>query len=117
ANRLMNMPEFRHVIPRFVTVDGRAILDRMGFRSMDRMRRDELRLFQEIYFETKIKTEHGLDSFLTDRSFVDVASYWFCRDTFDLPADEQMRLIVPCREASKRYDVHFYFPFGQLRCE
>jgi GTPase SAR1 family protein len=117
AKRLMRMPEFVKYIPHYVTTDARRLLEGMGFRSMDTMSRDELRSFESHYYVEKIKSEGDLNSFVTDRSFVDVAAYWVCRDTFDRSREESMQLEVPCYNAAKRYDVHYYFPLGAIPFE
>jgi len=114
AVRLIKNPEFTSKVPEFVAVDARALLDELGFRSMDKMTRGQSREFQQLYFRRKIEIESGRESFLTDRSFVDIAAYWVCRDTFDLSEAEQRLLLDPCRHATKKYDIHFYFPSGLI---
>src|SRR4051812_17933176 len=92
ARELMRVPEFANVVGTFLTEDARALLRELAHKSMDTMSRDELRRFQEEYFQRKAKKEQGAGSFLVDRSFVDVAAYWLVRDTVDLPPNVQEKL-------------------------
>src|SRR5437773_680930 len=71
---------------KYVTADSRALLEKMGYRSMDRMTRDQLREFQTAYLECKLNIEGNIESYITERSTVDVAAYWLVRDAFDLPS-------------------------------
>ena len=115
AEHLFRETDFRKLVSQLIQVDARKLLRTMGFRSMDTMSRQELRRFQIEYFNLKHKTEKGQQDFLVERSFVDVAAYWLQRDTFDLSIDEQNRLLIPSKRESRKYDIHFYFPFGLIQ--
>ncbi|WP_437304473.1 ATP/GTP-binding protein [Sorangium sp. So ce388] len=108
--------ESQRYFSQFLTADARAILDELGFHSMDDMSRSQLRAFQLSYFYRKQQIEQNQDNFITDRSFVDVAAYWVLRDTFDVP-EEQARLVLPCSREASKYDIHFYFPYGLINFE
>jgi hypothetical protein len=84
---------------------------------MDKMTRAQLREFQRAYLEGKIDIENGIDGYVTDRSFVDVAAYWLVRDAFDLPEMERDAFVERCRVNALRYDYHFHLPMGVLEFE
>jgi nicotinamide riboside kinase len=101
----------------FVGSISRELLREMGCRSMDVMTRQEMRDFQLAYLDRKLALESDLDSYITERSTVDVAAYWIVRDAFDLPKSQRDGYLRICREHAKRYDVHFYLPFGLIGFE
>ncbi|NUQ77828.1 MAG: AAA family ATPase [Polyangiaceae bacterium] len=113
---LMKAPDFTKHVSRFLTADARALLEELGFHSMDSMSRDQLRTFQLRYFSRKQQIEQNQDHYVTDRSFVDVAAYWVQRDTLEIPA-ERNRLVLPCLGEAKKYDIHFYIPYGSIDFE
>lgn len=117
AKKLMSIPEFVEKVPLFITTDARELLRQLKFQNMDAMTREQTMQFQSLYFYQKLRAEDSLDSFLTDRSFVDVTAYWICRDTYDLSITEQHRLLDPCRQEASKYDIHFYFPPGLFQFE
>lgn len=111
VNHLLQDPEFiKYNIP-FVPTDARSILRKLGHRSMDLMTKDEIKDFQLKYFEIKKEIEHNEESFITDRSFIDVASYWLVRDK-DFDNKKGDDLIEECKTLATTYDYHFYFPTG-----
>lgn len=111
---LMDNPEFSKYAFKFLSVDGRRLLKKLGFNHMDSMSREQLMDFQLQYFAMKIQNELCQKEFITDRSFVDVASYWIVRDTFDKSEAEQNILLIPCMAESQEYDITFYLPFGAI---
>jgi nicotinamide riboside kinase len=117
AKKLLEVPEFRVHVDKFLTTNARGLLDEMGHHSMDRMRPDDRRSFQRAYFRKKQEMEEGQDRFVTDRSFVDVAAYWLRRDAPDRSPEEQAELVRPCSVAAQRYVLHVYCPFGVLQFE
>ena len=112
ANSLMEEPDFRRQVDDFLTTNARGLLERMGHKSMDRMRRDELLEFQREYLAQKQQLEVGRDRYLTDRSFVDVAAYWLRRDAIELGPEQREEVVEVCRVAARRYELHVYCPFG-----
>ena len=117
AGSLMREPWFRQHVDDFLTTNARGLLERMGHKSMDRMRRDELRQFQRGYLLLKQQMEEGRNRYLTDRSFVDVAAYWLRRDATELAPELRAELVEVCRVAARRYDLHVYCPFGAVEFE
>lgn len=112
ARRLERRADFSVRFGQVVGEDARSLLRAMGHMSMDEMSRDELREFQRRYFDRKATKESLLQSFLVDRSFVDVAAYWLVRDSHDLPSPERDGLVASCEKLAKGYDLHVYFPMG-----
>lgn len=117
AKHLLKNPIFSKKIDKFITADARQLLRERGFRSTDSMPREQLRQFQIDYFNRKRELELGEDNYLTERSFVDVAAFWVQRDTYDKTLEEQNLLVIPCREESQKYDVHFYAPVDLIKFE
>lgn len=117
AKRLMATPEFRALVPRFLTTNARAMLKERGHQSMDLMDVNERRSFQAAYLKKKLTSESHVASFLTDRSFVDVAAYSKARDSPGLPGVELGPTLERCREAVRAYDMHFYFPLDVIDFE
>jgi nicotinamide riboside kinase len=112
ALELARCPNFS--ISEFVSADSRSLLEELGYHSMDQMTRDELREFQYLYLERKLAIEADRDSFITERSTVDVAAYWSVRDAYDLPAVTRNSYIDRCRLHALSYDLHVYLPFGVI---
>ena len=114
AREVMRIPEFEVLVGRFLTEDARALLREMGHTSMDEMSREDLRSFQRRYYDQKSENEKRFESFLVDRSFVDVAAYWLVRDAFDLEPKDRDALVLSCEAGARLYDLHFYFPIGSI---
>ena len=105
----MKDTRLNQVITSVVNVDARTILNQLGYHSMDLMNREELKSFQLSYYEKKKQLEKGLNNFLSERSFVDVAAFWLIRDTFDQGNCEQNKMIIPCQKESLKYNLHVFF--------
>ena len=112
VNALLAEPDWPEELRQFVTVDARKLLVARGYHSMDDMTPNQTREFQRAYFAQKLENERNVNSFLTDRSYVDVAAYWVVRDTAGLNSEIQNELTIPCQHEVKKYDLHVYFPFG-----
>jgi nicotinamide riboside kinase len=111
VNELLKNEEFKRFKLKFVTTDARSILESLGFKQMDLMTKQQRIDFQKFYFEKKKELESNIDNYITDRSFVDVASYWFIRDLNGKQSPKD-KIIEEARIISKSYDLHFYFPYG-----
>jgi nicotinamide riboside kinase len=114
AKRLMGVASFSERVGDFITEDARSLLRSLGHSSMDNMHREELRVFQQLYYTQKADHEMNRTRFLVDRSFVDVAAYWLVRDAFDLPIVDQSEFENKCRTLALAYDLHIHFPIGQI---
>jgi hypothetical protein len=104
-------------ITRTLNIDGRSLLRDAGHESIDAMTKQELRAFQILYLHKKDELERNQENYLTERSFVDVASYWLSRDD---PSDESGRsqwMLSRCQDFAGRYDVHVFFPWGAVNFE
>lgn len=112
AKKLQDDTRFCGLSLEFVTVDARKLLEELGFKSMDLMIPEGKIKFQTAYLEKKLVLEDGRDNYFTDRSFIDVASYWLELDKTRLPASDIDSYIECCRQEVGRYDLHFYFPYG-----
>ena len=117
AKTLLENPIFRNSVNNFISVDGRQLLDLMGCKRMDNMNRHQTKEYQIKYFKNKLISEANQSQFITDRSYIDIAAYWLVRDTFDTSESEQNILLKPCKMLSKKYDIHFYLPFGLIEFE
>jgi len=117
AKALLKEKSFYKYVTKFLSADARSILDKKGFHSMDRMTKQDIIEFQREYVSTKSEMENLEDNFITDRSFVDCASYWLIRDTFDMDASIQNTLISECYIQALKYDLHIYLPFGIIPFE
>lgn len=115
-NEVLKYDEFKMLNLEFVPTDARLILDSMGFKSMDKMSVEQTSIFQKKYFYKKIDLEHNRKSFITDRSFIDIASYWLIRDCNN-DFSKASQLIEVARNKSFNYDIHFYFPYGIIPFE
>lgn len=109
---LMATPSFAREVPVTLSTDARSLLSQLGYKSMDAMEQEQTRAFQRLYFDLKWQEELAHVSFVTDRSFVDVAAYWLERDTIGCSEALRNELIEPCRLRSLEYSWHFYLPFG-----
>ncbi len=117
AEELFKDRGIKSVLYEHLTVDARAILKNMGHKSMDKMTKEQLQKFQLLYLNKKILLEKGKECFLVERSFVDIAAYWIERDSIGAPSDVTNLLLEKCRNQSKKYDLHVYFPFGVIPFE
>lgn len=105
ARALMNDQWFRDVVPVLIPEGARSLLRSMGHTSFDGLARSELLDFQRRFFAWKQAEESRYESYLVDRSFVDVAALWLERDTFDLPQEVQNEMAIPCRQLASRYSL------------
>jgi len=96
-------------------LDIRKILDSMGIRAdgVNATGR-QLRAFQWALLEEKIRQEGGLTSFITDRSTVDMASYWIIRDAVNGIDDEGRKYLRKCQSYASEFDFHVHLPFGKV---
>lgn len=113
ADALMRSSRFKSLATTFVPEGARPLLTSMGRTSFDLLTREELRDFQRLFFLAKQRAESQHNSFLVDRSFVDVAAIWIERDTFDLP-DLQLELVAPCKVLAEKYTLHIHVPIGAV---
>lgn len=114
AEALMKDPAFEACIPTLVPEGARELLREQGYSSFDGLSREDLRGFQRRFLEFKRNAESGVERFLVDRSFVDVAAVWLERDTFDQSAALQSELVGRCRELARSYTLHIHLPFGVI---
>lgn len=107
----------KRVLCEHLSVNARTILNEMGHKSMDKMTKAQLQKFQLLYLDRKLLLEKDKGSFLVERSFVDIAAYWIERDSTEAPNNITELLIEECKNQSKNYDLHVYFPFGVIPFE
>lgn len=107
---LMQDRRFSGLVDTMIPERARSLLQSQGYVNFNAMTRQELRNFQRKLFLLKQKEECAADSYLVDRTFVDMAATWLERDTFDHPIDVQNELVIPCRDLAKRYTIQFYLP-------
>jgi nicotinamide riboside kinase len=117
AKALFNDRVIRRVLCEHLSVDARTILNDMGHKSMDKMSKSQLQKFQLLYLDRKLILEKDKENFLVERSFVDIAAYWIERDSTEAPNNTTELLIKECKNQSKKYDLHVYFPFGVIDFE
>ena len=115
-NELFKKKEFLDYQLIFLKTDARSILDSMGFRQMDLMNIEQTQIFELRYFDLKKENETNNSNFITDRSFVDGASYWLNRDCANDLSLANSFINKSCR-LSLQYDLHFYFPYGIIPFE
>jgi len=113
---LFKRAEFKQFELIFLTTDARYILDSLGFKQMDLMTKEQKKYFQQIYLEKKIDLESNRNNIIVDRSFVDVASYWLVREC-DNDISLAGKLVDDASRLTKKYDLHFYFPYGIIPFE
>ncbi|MET9270539.1 ATP-binding protein [Kribbella sp. NPDC003557] len=114
ATQLMAMPAFRSHVDVFHQSGGRELLDGLGFDGLDAMDSHETAFYELAYFIRKLDREQQSPSFLSDRSYLDVAAFWLERDTIGRSEYVQQLLVEPCRRLTREYDLHFYFPTGLI---
>ncbi|GAB3967434.1 ATP-binding protein [Plantactinospora veratri] len=117
AAALMKVESFRCLAPRYLPSEGKEILSEFGFTGLDSMTQDQTAFYELAYFARKVGREVDVDSFLTDRSFVDVAAYWLERDAAGRGAYIESLLVEPCRRLAHNYDLHFVLPMGMIPFE
>ena len=107
---LMQDRRFSSLVDTMIPERARTLLESLGYKSFDEMTREELRDFQRQLFRLKREDESKAESYLVDRSFVDMAATWVERDTFDQPLEIQNELVIPCRHQAKLYTLQIYLP-------
>jgi predicted ATPase len=105
AVALMRNSGFRKAVKKYIPEGARSLLRRRGHTSFDAMTRDELRSFTRDFFVRKQQREARFDTYLVDRSFVDVAAIWVERDSFDLSDEIQNEILIPCRRLAQTYTL------------
>lgn len=113
AEALMHDRKFSTIVDTLIPERARDLLESLGHTSFDAMSREELRSFQRKLFLLKQEEESKTESYLVDRSFVDMAATWIERDTFDQPLAVQNELVIPCKQLAEMYTIQFYLP-GQF---
>ena len=108
---------FQNLIKTHITADARKLLDEMGCQNTDLMSSDDLRKFQIAYVNHKWLLEKPSDCYITEMSFIDCAAFLLQRDNLDCKDDKHLWLVDLCHRYSKRYDLHFYLPFGLIKFE
>lgn len=94
----------------FIKSKEREILNEMGFKSMDTMSPMKQLEFQRLFFEWKLSIETNIDNYITDCSFVDVASYYALREISISPE----YILSICKEMSLKYNLHIFLPIGLI---
>ncbi|HMG75298.1 MAG TPA: AAA family ATPase [Pyrinomonadaceae bacterium] len=110
AEALIQHPWFSGLVKTMIPEGSRALLQSQGHAGFDSMTREELRDFQRLFFVWKREAESKVESYLVDRSFVDVAAIWMERDTFDQSLELQNELVLPCKDLAKKYTLHIHAP-------
>jgi len=105
---------FTQKLPNRTCVDARAILRSMGHHSMDRMTKQELQIFQRTYIQEKLRVEEAMTNFCVDRTFVDIAAFWICRDAPRGGALFEDEVVALCRSKAANYTLHVFLPFGVI---
>lgn len=103
---------FVQKFPNRTHVDARAIIRSMGHHSIDQMSKNDLQNFQRQFIREKIQSEDRLTDFCVDRTFVDIAAYWICRDAPRGEGQFTDDIVELCRSKAKDYSLHVYLPFG-----
>jgi nicotinamide riboside kinase len=117
AISLLNENRFHKYATNFLSADARSLLIKGGFKNMDNMTTRQTMMFQTQYFYRKKKIENEQSNFITDRSFIDIAAYWFIRDSINEPRKIQNKLIDLCKIENQKYDFLIYLPFGLIEFE
>lgn len=97
-----------------LNVDARRLIRDMGYYNIDQIPPQQRRNFQMQYLEEKIKMESAVNDFITERSFIDIATYWVLRDAVDESDAIKNQVVNTCRLLAKSYDLHFFLPFGTI---
>jgi len=113
---LISDPKFKDFNLVHLPTDARKILNSLGHKSMDLMTAKDTRQFQIHYHREKTNLELRASNFITDRSYVDIASYWQIRDNNGILASSD-EMLQECKNSSNIYDHHFYFPTGIIPFE
>lgn len=96
-----------------VQIDTRSILNEMCLRADSAgCTPEEMRKFQWRILEEKQAKEAKAASFITDRSYLDLAAYWLARvNKID---QETASYLNACIAAAARYTTHIYLPLGRI---
>ena len=66
SKNLLENQLFRNTVNKFISVDGRQLLDLMGCKRMDSMNRHQTKDYQIRYFKNKITSEANQFQFITE---------------------------------------------------
>lgn len=113
-NTLQETAGYKEKLLPYKHINARSILDDMGHKSIDSMTADQLQLFQRKYLSLKIENEQDEDHFCSDRTFVDIASYWATRDAPEIAGTDEDSVTPLCRSLAQRYTLHVFLPHGLL---
>lgn len=81
-------------------------------KKVDALSQNEKLDFQDSCFWDKKEFESDQDNFLVERSFVDLLAYRSFISPMPTDVEVDMHIIL-----SKRYDLHFFFPYGVISYE
>lgn len=114
VRRLMELDSFRAMCPRVLGVDARALLQEFAVSNVDQLDAAQYARFQVSYIIRKSWIERDHAAFVTERSFLDCASYWHSKVA---PfADPRITEFVRdyCIESARKFDLHVFCPTGLL---
>ncbi len=112
AKALMARDEFTGVIPNYIHINANSLATELNLPTFNQQSIEQRRYFRHTYFKKKLALENDQASFITDRSFIDIASYWVLSDNLMRPSHWRF-LLDPCKNLSNNYDIHFLFPLGR----
>lgn len=114
ANVLVNLRHCSHVPTLRLHVDARRLMREAGLSGLDSFTRDQHCAFQRLVFAEKARMETPYTSFITERSFVDIAAFWMLGCMPDMATPENRFFLEQCRLKASRYSLHVYFPLGLI---
>lgn len=96
-----------------LSVDIRKILKSLTI-SPNELEKDskKSRSFQWEVLKTKALIESKPINFITDRSYIDLASYWIART--EKQDQETKEYVAECKRLSLMYDLHIFLPYGRI---
>lgn len=100
------------IVLNICSVDTRALITARGLQEDIKDAKGAQKDFQDELFRLKVNTESSHDSFISDRSFIDLAAYYLARCD---PSDSYaIRYRSMCINEALRYDLHIYLPIGRI---
>ncbi len=112
-NDLLLNRQIKEHVCQAAQIDTRSILTDMGLRADGfGCSSKSMREFQWRVLEEKQRSESKLASFITDRSYLDLAAYWVTRHNEH--DQETADYIDRCIEAAATYTTHIFLPYGRI---
>lgn len=93
---------------KYINVDSREIIDGLNHSNIDNLNEQEFIEFQKVWLNEKLENEKSINSFITDRTYIDAIAYMRNRNI------NNIELFNNYIKKMDVYDFIFYLPIQRI---